>query len=76
MIEKMQVSYKRLWHILLDRDMKKKDLEKSANLTHYQMMKLANNQTVTTDVLGSICRVLDCKVEDIMEFVEDDRGAK
>ena len=76
MIEKMQVSYKKLWHILLDRDMKKKDLEKAANLTHYQMMKLANNQTVTTDVLGNICKVLDCKVEDIMEFVENDRGVK
>ncbi len=52
--------------------MKKKDLEKAANLTHYQMMKLANNQTVTTDVLGSICKVLNCKIEDIMEFTQDE----
>lgn len=74
MIEKMNVSYKKLWHILLDRDMKKKDLEKAANLTHYQMMKLAGNKTVTTDVLGSICKVLNCNIEDIMEFTDDERS--
>jgi DNA-binding Xre family transcriptional regulator len=56
--------------------MKKKDLEKAANLTHYQMMKLANNQTVTTDVLGSICKVFNCRIEDIMEFIQDERETK
>ena len=76
MIERMQVSYKKLWHLLLDRDMKKKDLEKAANLTHYQMMKLANNQTVTTDVLGSICKVLNCRIEDIMEFIQGEGETK
>lgn len=64
------VSYKKLWHILIDRDMKKKDLEEAAQLTHYQMTKLANNKNVTTDVLGRICRVLDCSTDDIMEFTE------
>lgn len=64
------VSYKKLWHILIDRDMKKKDLEEAAQLTHYQMTKLANNKNVTTDVLGRICRVLDCSTDDIMEFTK------
>ena len=70
MAEKTIVSYKKLWHILIDRDMKKKDLEEAAQLTHYQMTKLANNKNVTTDVLGRICKVLDCSTDDIMEFTD------
>lgn len=70
MVEKMNVSYKKLWHILIDREMKKKDLEEAAQLTHYQMTKLANNKNVTTDVLGRICQVLDCSTDDIMEFTK------
>ena len=65
----MAVSYKKLWHLLLDRDMKKIDLEKKAGITHYQMYKLANNMDVTTDVLRSICTALDCRLEDIIEFI-------
>ena len=68
----MSVNYKKLWHILIDRDMKKKDLEEAAQLTHYQMTKLANNKNVTTDVLGRICKVLNCNTDDIMEFVENE----
>ena len=68
----MSVNYKKLWHILIDRDMKKKDLEEEAQLTHYQMTKLANNKNVTTDVLGRICKVLNCNTDDIMEFVENE----
>ena len=70
MAEKINVSYKKLWHILIDRDMKKKDLEEAAQLTHYQMTKLANNKNVTTDVLGRICKVLDCNTDDIVEFTD------
>lgn len=70
MSEKTTVSYKKLWHILIDREMKKKDLEEAAQLTHYQMTKLANNKNVTTDVLGRICKVLGCTTDDIMEFTE------
>lgn len=67
----MAVSYKKLWHILLDRNMKKKDLEAAAGITHYQMYKLANNKDITTDVIGAICVALDCKPDDIMEFLSD-----
>ncbi len=69
----MAVSYKKLWHILLDRNMKKKDLESAAGITHYQMYKLANNKDITTDVIGAICVALDCKPDDIMEFILDDK---
>ena len=68
----MAVSYKKLWHILLDRDMKKKDLQNSAQLTSYAMNKLSRNQNVTTEVLGKICKALTCTTDDIIEFLPDD----
>ena len=67
----MAVSYKKLWHILVDRNMKKKDLEEAAGITHYQMYKLANDKDITTDVIGAICTALDVKSDDIMEFIPE-----
>ena len=67
----MAVSYKKLWHILLDRNMKKKDLENQAGISHYQMYKLSKDMDVTTDVIRSICVALDVKMDDIMEFVSE-----
>ena len=67
----MTVSYKKLWHILLDRDMKKKDLQSAAGLTSYAMNKLSRDEDVTTEILGKICKALDCTTDDIMEFVSD-----
>ena len=69
----MAVSYKKLWHILLDRDLKKKDLEQMAGITEYMMRKLTNNEHVTTEVLGKISKALNCHVEDIVEFIDDDK---
>lgn len=65
----MQISYKKLWHILIDRDMKKKDLESLAGINHYTMNKMSRDENVTIDVLGKICLALDCKVEDIVDFL-------
>lgn len=67
----MAVSYKKLWHILLDRDMKKKELQSAAGLTSYAMNKLSRDEDVTTEILGKICKALDCTTDDIMEFVSD-----
>lgn len=64
----MAVSYKKLWHILLDRDLKKKDLEQMAGISEYMIRKLTNNEHVTTEVLGKISKALDLKVEDFVEF--------
>lgn len=66
----MAVSYKKLWHILLDRDMKKKDLQEAAELTNYVMSKLGRDETVTTDTLEKICKALNCSADEIMEFVD------
>ena len=50
----MAVSYKKLWHILVDRNMKKKDLEEAAGITHYQMYKLANDKDISFDFYGHL----------------------
>lgn len=68
----MSVTYKKLWHILIDRNMKKKDLEIKSGISHYQMYKLANDKDVTTDIIGAICTALNVTSDQIMEFVSDD----
>ena len=67
----MAVSYKKLWKLLIDHDMKKRDLEKAAQVSHYTMNKLTHGDNVTTDVLGRICNALGCSLDDIMEFVDE-----
>lgn len=69
----MSVSYKKLWKLLIDRDMKKKDLEEKAEISHYVMHKLNHGENVTTDVLGKICKALGCSLDDIMEFVDEEK---
>ena len=68
----MSVSYKKLWHLLIDRKMKKKDLEHLAGISHYQMCKLAADKDVTTDVIGAICTALNVNANEVLEFVTDD----
>ena len=67
----MEVSYKKLWKLLIDRELKKQDLEKMAGVSHYTMNKLTHGDNVTTDVLGRICKALGCSLDDIMEFVDE-----
>lgn len=73
----MAVSYKKLWHILLDRDMKKKDLVELAGITNYSMKKLSKGEAVSTEVVGRICRALNCNLDDVVEYIpmeENDNG--
>lgn len=65
----MAVSYKRLWKLLIDKDMKKKDLSDKAQISNYTIRKLMRGDNVTTDVLVKICTALDCTMDDIMEIV-------
>ncbi len=66
----MAVSYKKLWHLLIDRNMKKKDLQESVNLSQHVMRRLGRDETVTTDTLAKICKCLECKVDDIMDVID------
>ena len=64
----MAVSYKKLWKLLIDKDMKKEELRIAANLSTNTMAKLGKNENVTTDVLVKICTALQCDIGDIMEL--------
>lgn len=65
----MAVSYKKLWKLLIDKDMKKKDLSEKAQISNYTIRKLMRGDNVTTDVLVKICTALECTMDDIMEIV-------
>ena len=67
----MAVTYKKLWKLLIDRDMKKKDLCAKAGISPSSLTKMKNNGHVTTDVLVRICAALNCSIEDIMEIVPE-----
>lgn len=67
----MAVSYKKLWKLLIDHDMKKKDLCMAAGISHASMAKLGKNENVTTDVLVKVCTALHCDIGDIMELVPE-----
>lgn len=66
----MATSYKKLWKLLIDKDLKKKDLAEMAEVSNYTLGKLTRGENVTTDVLVKICKVLECDIGDIMEIVE------
>lgn len=64
----MDISYKKLWKLLIDRDMKKKDLEKAAGISNYVISKMTRNKNITVETVGKICKALNCTPNDIMEF--------
>ncbi len=67
----MGLSYKRLWKLLIDRDLKKKDLQAMANISSASITKLAKNENVTTETIERICIALKCDVSDIMEMTNE-----
>ena len=68
----MAASYKKLWKLLIDRDMKKEDLRQKAGITTTAMAKLGRNETVHMDILLKICNVLNCNIGDIMDVEKDE----
>ena len=68
----MAISYKRLWKLLIDKDMKKRDLENLSGISHYTINKLNRGENVTTEILGKICIALNCTMDDIMEIIPDE----
>lgn len=67
----MKISYKKLWKLLIDRDMLKKDLAEAANISSASVAKLGRNENVNTDILLKICQALGCDISDIMEMVDE-----
>jgi len=68
----MAVSYKKLWKMLIDKDMKKKDLQAASGVSWASITKLSKGETVSMDVLIKICKVLECDIGDIMEVILDE----
>lgn len=64
------VSYKKLWKMLIDKDMTKKDLAMKAGLSTYTITKMNKGDVVKSDTLAKICKTLACGFDDIMEIVE------
>ena len=71
----MAVSYNKLWKLLIDKNMKKKELGEAAGISNSLIAKLGKNENVTVDVLVRICSALDCGIDDIIELIPDDRQA-
>lgn len=67
----MAICYKKLWKLLIDRDMRKKDLQRAAGISAASITKLGKNENVNTEIIQKICTALQCDVSDIMEMVED-----
>lgn len=67
----MAVSYKKLWKLLIDKDMKKKDLRLATGITTTALAKLGKNENVNTEILVKICKVLECDISDIMEIIDE-----
>lgn len=70
----MAVSYRKLWKLLIDKDMKKKDLRLSSGISTNALAILGKNERVTTDVIDKICCALNCDVGDVMEIVEGEEN--
>ena len=67
----MAVSYNKLWKILIDRNMSKTQLIKDAKISTNAMAKLGKNEDVRVNILEKLCTSLDCKLDDIVEFIPD-----
>lgn len=67
----MAISYNKLWKLLIDKNMKKKDLQRLSGVSSATISKLGRNENVNTEILQKICAALNCDICDVMEFVPD-----
>ena len=66
------LSYKKLWKLLIDKEIKKKELSSLAGISMTSIAKLGRNENVNTDILNKICGALDCQIEDIVEYISEE----
>ncbi len=66
----MAVSYKKLWKLLIDKNMKKGDLCKLADISTASVTKMGKDGYVSTEIMDKICTALDCNIEDVMEIIK------
>lgn len=70
----MAVSYKKLWKLLIDRDMTKTEMRVAAGISTGALAKLGKNEHVNTEILAKICAALKCDMSDIMELTEETKN--
>ena len=71
----MAISYKPLWHLLVEKEMNKEDLKKTANITSNIVSRMSKNAYVNLDSIEKICLAIDCRIEDVVEIIKDeDKG--
>ena len=68
----MRISYNKLWHLMLDKQMNKADLKRATGISTASIAKLGKGENVTTDILVKICEALDCELSDIMDLAHND----
>ena len=73
----MAISYNKLWKLLIDKNMKKKDLQSLSGVSSATITKLGRNENVNTEILQKICAALECDISDVVEFIPDtEQGGK
>ena len=72
----MKLSYKKLWIMLIEKDLKKTEFAKMAGISSASLAKLGKGANVTTDILVRICEALKCDISDICEIAADETGAE
>ena len=70
----MAISYKPLWHLLVEKEMDKEDLKKAANITSNIVSRMSKNAYVNLDSIEKICLALDCRIEDVVEIKNENEG--
>lgn len=68
----MNISYNKMWKLLIDKNMKRKDLKEQAEVSQNVMARLSKNQAVNMDTMAKICKVLKCDIGDVMEFIPEE----
>ena len=68
----MEISYKKLWKVLIDKDMKKKDLQAAAGISWASVTKLSKGESVSMEVLMKVCKTLECNIGDIMDLIPEE----
>lgn len=68
----MSISYNKLWKLLIDKKMKKKDLMKLAEISTSTLAKMGKDQQVSMDVIVRICKSMGCNIGDIMDIISDE----
>ena len=72
----MEVSYNKLWKILIDKNMKKKDLQSMAGISWASVTKMSKGEPVRMDVLIKVCKALECNIGDIMDLIPEENKEK